>query len=336
MWRPIGALSMRQGRPSAAPMIERAEELVTIFGGGGFVGRYVCEMLLKSGVRLRVAQRNPREAHFLQPLGQVGQIGFVAADITRPKTVAPAVEGASAVINLVGILKGNFKAVHVDGARAVAEAARDGCAKALVQVSAIGADRSSESRYAATKGEGEAAVRSAFPNATIIRPSLVFGPEDNLTNRFAALASLPVLPVIAANRRFQPVYVRDLGRAIALAALEPEKHGGRTYEIGGPQVMTMRELNETIATSAGKTPELAELPDFVASLLATFGFVPGAPLTRDQWLMLQRDNVASEGASGLKDFGITPTALASVASQWLQRFRRGGRFSLRNPGSKAA
>ncbi|HVL78387.1 MAG TPA: complex I NDUFA9 subunit family protein [Sphingomicrobium sp.] len=317
-------------------MIERAEELVTIFGGGGFIGRYVCESLLKSGVRLRVAQRNPREAHFLQPLGQVGQIGFVAVDIGRPETVAPAVEGASAVINLVGILKGNFQAAHVEGARAIAEAARDGCAKALVHVSAIGADPASESRYAATKGEGERAVRSAFPDATIIRPSLVFGPEDNLTNRFAALASLPVLPVIAAGRRFQPVYVKDVARAIAMAALDPGKYGGTTFEVGGPRAMTMRELNEAIAAAAGKSPELIELPDFAASILSMFGFLPGAPLTRDQWRMLQRDNVPAEGMPGLEAFGITPTALASVASNWLLRFRRGGRFSLRNPGSQAA
>ncbi len=317
-------------------MIERAGELVTIFGGGGFIGRYVCEILLKSGVRLQVAQRNPREAHFLRPLAQVGQIGFIAADITRPETVAPAIAGASAVINLVGVLKGNFRAVHVDGARAVAEASRDCGARSLVQISAIGADPDSDSRYAATKGEGELAVRAAFSGAVVIRPSLVFGPEDALTNRFAMLAGLPMLPVIAAQRRFQPVYVKDVARAIAMAALDPATYGGKTFEIGGPQVMTMRELNAAIAAAAGKSPELVEIPDFAASILSMFGFLPGAPLTRDQWRMLQRDNVVSEGTPGLEAFGISPTALASVAPNWLLRFRRGGRFSLRNPGSQAA
>src|SRR6476661_8359005 len=182
-------------------MIERAEELVTVFGGGGFVGRYVCESLLKSGVRVRIAQRNPRQAYIIQPLAEVGEFGKA------------------------------MQSVHVEGARNVAEAAAELGLQALVHISAIGADRDSQSAYGRTKGEGEAAVRKAFPVATIIRPSLVFGPEDNLTNRFAKLARLPVLPVIAAKRNFRPVYVRDLARAIALAALDPQ-YCERTYEIG--------------------------------------------------------------------------------------------------------
>ena len=308
-------------------MIDRGDVLVTVFGGGGFIGRYLCEILLRSGRRVRIASRDPRSAYFIQPLGQVGQIGFFRADITEPESVARAVEGASAVVNLCGVLKGHLRAVHVTGAGNIAEAARDAGVEALVHISAIGANPKSESDYGKTKGEGEAAVRAAFPTATIVRPSLVFGPEDQLTNRLAGLARLPFLPVIAAQRRFQPVYVRDLAEAIAKAALEPEHHGGKTYEIGGPHVMSMRELHSAILESTGQTPELVDMPNFMAMALSWFGWFPGAPLTRDQWRMLQHDNVASKGAPGLEAFGIKPTPLGAVAHEWLGRFQKGGRFA---------
>jgi NADH dehydrogenase len=307
--------------------LERAEQLVTVFGGGGFIGRYVCEQLLKRGVRIRVAAREPRCAHYIQPLGQVGQVGYVRADLTRPASIAPAVDGSTAVINLCGVLKGSFTATHVEGAKALAEAAAAEGAQALVHVSAIGADPASDSAYGRSKGEGEQAVRSAFPGATIIRPSLVFGPEDELTNRFAGLAKLPFLPVIAASTKFQPVYVRDLAQAIATATLHPEEHAGKTYEIGGPEVMSMKELHHAILELTGQEPELVEMPGFMASLLSRFGWLPGAPLTRDQWLMLQRDNVTAEGVSGLDAFGIQPTPLGAVGHEWLGRFHQGGRFA---------
>ena len=308
-------------------MIERAEELVTIFGGGGFIGRYVCEMLLKSSVRVRVVARNPRSAHFIQPLGQVGQIGFVKGDITSKRSIAAAMDGATAAVNLVGIMNGALTATHVDGARALAEAAAANAATALVHVSAIGSDPHSESRYGQSKGAGELAVREAFPGATIIRPSLVFGPEDQITNRFAGMAKLPFLPVIAAQRRFQPVYVRDLAKAIAGAVLDPARFGGRTFEIGGPEVLTMRALHDAVLELTGQKPEVVELPDFMGALLARFGWLPGAPLTKDQWLMLQRDNVAAEGSDGLEAFDIRPTPLAAVGHEWLGRFNQGGRFA---------
>ena len=303
--------------------------LITVFGGGGFVGRYVCEALLHTGARLRVAQRDPRAAYFLQPLAAVGQLGFVAADLDRPATVARAVEGASAVINLVGILKGRFDAIQVEGARTAATAACTAGATAFVQVSAIGADPASPSAYGRSKGQGEEAVRAAFPSATIIRPSLVFGREDLLTNRFASMARLPVLPVIAPATRFQPIYVADLARAIAAATLDPATHGGKTYELGGPEVMTMRSLNEHIAALAGQSPTIVEVPAFVAEMMAKMGFLPGAPLTKDQWIMLQQDNVAAPDAPGLAAFDITPTPLAAVAGEWLDRFHAGGRFAPR-------
>lgn len=308
-------------------MIERSTELVTVFGGDGFIGRYVCEQLLQGGVRVRVACRDPRRAHFIQTLGQVGQIGFVRADITNAADVARAVDGADAVINLVGIMNGLLQAAHVDGPRALAEAARAAGASALVHISAIGADPTSASLYGQSKGAGELAVRGAFPKATIIRPSLVFGPEDQITNRFAAMAQLPILPVIAAQRKFQPVYVRDLAQAIARAALDPVKFGGKIFEIGGPQVLTMLALHRAVLAATGQTPEVIELPDVVGSLLAKFGWLPGAPLTKDQWLMLQRDNVVADGAVGLEAFGIRPTPLAAVAHEWLDRFHSGGRFA---------
>src|SRR3954454_681497 len=247
-------------------MIERAEELVTVFGGGGFIGRYVCEFLLKGGVRVRVAQRDPRKAYIIQPLGQVGQYGFAQADLTNARAVREAVHGASAVINLCGVFGRAMHRVHVEGARNVAEAAREAGAKSLVHVSAIGSDPKAPSAYGRTKGEGEEAVRKAFPNATIIRPSLVFGPEDDFTNRFAALARLLFVPVIAAKRNFQPVYVRDLAKAIAMAALEASRVGAKTYQIGGPQIMSMVEPHLAILEITAQSPKIVHMPDFITGL----------------------------------------------------------------------
>ena len=308
-------------------MIERNEQLVTVFGGAGFIGRYVCEYLFRSGVRVRVATRDPRNDYFLQPLGQVGQFGFEKADISDAASVRNAVRSATAVINLVGTFGSKMQPFHVDGARNVAEAAAEAAARALVHVSAIGADIDAKSRYGRTKGEGEEAVRKAFPNASVIRPSLVFGPEDELTNRFAAMARLPFLPVIAGRRNFQPVYVRDLARAITMTALDPKTYGGNTYEIGGPQVMSMIELHRAILELTGQKPEIMPMPDLFGSVLSKLGWLPGAPLTRDQWLMLSQDNVPSGELPGIEAFGIRPTPLAAVGYEWLGRFHKGGKFA---------
>ena len=305
-------------------------KLVTIFGGGGFIGRYVCEQLLDYGeynVRLRVVAREPRSAHYIQPLAQVGQWGIVRGDVTNPESVRRAVEGASAVVNLTGAFKG-MGAVHVRGARDVAEAARDAGVSSLVHISAIGSDANSEAVYARTKGEGEAAVRDAFPNATIIRPSVVFGPEDSFANMLAGLSRLPALPVVAPNWKLQPVYVEDLAKAIAKATIDPQTHGGKTYEIGGPQVLTMREFTAEILKAVGRKTELIDVPGPVASMISYLGFLPGAPLTRDQWLMLQHDNVVSKGAPGLEAFGIRPTPFGAVAPEWLRMYG-GSRFARR-------
>lgn len=303
--------------------------LVTLFGGGGFLGRYVAQELLRQGVRVRIAERDPRNAWFVKPLGGLGQTQFIAADIAKPDQVARAIDGADAVINLVGLLKGDFDMAHVTGARNVAEAAARAGATALVQVSAIGADAVSASAYGRSKGEGEQAVQAAFAGATIVRPSILFGPEDQFVNRFARMIRmLPAVPVIRPDVRFQPAYVVDVARAIAAAALDPRTHAGKSYELGGPEVLSMLELNREIARLIGRNPSLVPVPDAVAQAMARFGgWAPGAPMTWDQWLMLQNDNVVAANAKGFAAFGITPTPLDAVAPDWLVQYRRHGRFS---------
>lgn len=307
--------------------------LVTLFGGGGFLGRYVAQELMKTGTRVRIAERDPSNAYYLKPLGGLGQTQFVSASITDPASTARAVEGADAVINLVGILAGDFQKLHVDGARNAAAAAHAAGAGAFVQISAIGADRSSASAYGRSKAAGEAAATDAFPDATIIRPSILFGAEDAFVNKFAALASvLPVLPVIRGPVRFQPAWVADVAQAIALAALDPQAHAGMTYELGGPRAISMAELNAWVAGAIGAKPMLLPVPDAIAGAMAKFGgWLPGAPMTADQWAMLQTDNVAAPGAPGFAAFGIEPKPMEAVAPTWLVRYRRQGRFSLNAP-----
>lgn len=302
-------------------------KLVTLIGGGGFVGRYAAQALLRGGARVRVAQRDPRQAWFLRTQGGLGQTQFVAADVNRPDTILHAVQGADAVVNLVGVMTGDLARVHVAGARAVAAAAAAVGVDSLVHVSAIGADASSPSAYGRSKGEGEAAVREAFPRATILRPSVVFGREDQFVNRFARMiARSPVIPVLRAPVRFQPVFAADVGEAIAAVMSNPDRFGGKIFELGGPDVMTMAEILHYIADTIGRSPRFLELPDAAGSLLAS---LPGAPISRDQWLMLQRDNIVSPGADGLDALGVSPTPLAAVAPEWLVRFHRQGRFGRR-------
>jgi uncharacterized protein YbjT (DUF2867 family) len=305
------------------------DQLVTVFGGSGFVGRYVVQALLKNGARVRIAARDPRDGYYLRAQGGLGQTQFVAADIRKPASVARALTGADAVVNLVGILKGDFNAFHVEGARNVAEAAASANLKALVQISAIGADPASASAYGKSKGQGEDAVRAAFPAATILRPSIVFGREDSFVNRFADLITkLPVVPIIRGAAKFQPVYVGDVAKAVVAALADPRAHGGKTYELGGPEVISMGGLNRWIAAATGRKRAFIDLPDAVAGAMATAtGWLPGAPMTKDQWLMLQSDNIVAADAKGLSAFGIVPTPLESVADGWLVRYRPHGRFA---------
>lgn len=305
-------------------------QLITVLGGGGFIGRYVVQRLLARGARVRIAEREPRKALFLKPLGGLGQTQFVAADVRDAASVARAVAGSDAVINLAGSFA-DMQAIQADGAKHVAQAASAAGVSALVHLSAIGADSDSASAYGRSKGDGEAAVRAAFPDAAILRPSIVFGREDHFINRFAGMIrALPVVPVIAPKTKLQPVYVGDVADAV-VTALDGALEGvgaGRTFELGGPQVLTMEELLRWIAEATGRKPLFVEVPDAVASALATgLGWAPGAPITRDQWRMLQRDNVVASDAAGLAALAVTPTSLASVADGWLVQYRRHGRFA---------
>jgi uncharacterized protein YbjT (DUF2867 family) len=297
--------------------------LVTIFGGGGFLGRYVAQAILAQGARVRIACRNPAGAMHIKPLGNLGQVQLVAADVRKPASVARAVADADAVVNLVGSFE-NMDAVQHVGAGNVARAAADAGVGVLVHISAIGADPQSEAEYGRSKAAGEAAVHEAFATATILRPSIVFGREDQFINRFAGLIRmLPVVPVIGPDTRFQPVFVGDVAKAVAAALTEK---GGETFELGGPEVMTMLELNRWIAKAIGRDPIFAPVPDFAAGLLAkTTGWLPGAPITMDQFKMLGSDNVVT-GKDGLAALGIVPTPLDLVAEDWLDIYRKHGRF----------
>ncbi len=304
------------------------DKLITLIGGGGFLGRYVAQNLLAAGARVRIAQRDPRRALFLKPLGGLGQTQFVAVDIRNADSVARAVSGSDGVVNLVGILRGDFRAFQVDGARNVAVAAAAGGAMALVHISAIGANSHSLSAYGRTKGDGEEAVRSAFPAATILRPSIVFGREDQFINRFAGMiASSPIVPVLRSGTRFQPIYVGDVADAIVTALGDSAAFGGKLFELGGPDIVTMGDLVRWIAKATGQTPRIVDLPDAIGGLIARFGFLPGAPITQDQWRMLQTDNVVADDMPDLAAFGIQPTPLSTVAPGWLVRYRRHGRFT---------
>ena len=316
-------------------MTSNLDTLVTVFGGSGFLGRSVVRALCKRDYRVRVAVRRPELAGFLQPLGRVGQVHTVQANLRYPASVEAALRDSHVAINLVGVLTEagaqTFDAVQARGAETVAKAAAS-ADSSLVHVSAIGADAESPSRYAKAKAAGEAAVLAAVPSATIFRPSVMFGPEDQFTNRFAALARMsPVLPLIGERTRMQPVYVGDVATAIA-DAVDGKAKAGATYELGGPEVLTMREIIEAILTITDRKRMLVPLPFGLARFQANFlQFAPGAfKLTPDQVTMLERDNVVSEAAKAagltLEGLGITPDSLEAIAPQYLWRFRPQGQF----------
>lgn len=299
-------------------------KMVTVFGGGGFVGRYVVQALCAAGARVRVAVRNTRVAQHVKPLGNLGQVSLCACDVTKPGTVANALAGADMAVNLVGSFA-DMDAVQRVGAAHVAQAAAKAGVAALVHISAIGADEASDAVYGRSKGAGEAAVRAAFPGATILRPSIIFGREDAFINRFAALIRmLPVVPVIGAETRFQPVFVGDVAKAV-VAALQGA--GGETLELGGPQVLSMLQLNQWIAKATGRANKMfVPVPDVAAKALAIgTGWLPAAPITHDQFKMLARDNVVT-GTDGLAALNIVPTPLDAVAHDWLNIYRKQGRF----------
>jgi NADH dehydrogenase len=317
-------------------MASNLDTLVTVFGGSGFLGRNVVRALAKRDYRIRVAVRRPELAGHLQPLGKVGQIHAVQANLRYPASVAAAMRDSHAAINLVGILVESgaqtFESVQAAGPGVVAKAAAAIGAR-MVHVSAIGADENSPSRYAQSKAAGEKAVLSAVPSATILRPSVVFGPEDQFTNRFASLAWIsPVLPLIGGGvTRLQPVYVGDVATAVA-DAVDGKTRLGATYELGGPEVLTMREIMEIILATIERRRLLISLPFGLAKLQALFlQFAPGPlKLTPDQVELLRSDNVVSHTAKAagltLEGLGIVPDSLEAIAPQYLWRFRKYGQF----------
>jgi NADH dehydrogenase len=291
---------------------------------------YVAQDLLHAGARIRIAERNPGDAWFIKPFGGLGQTQFVAADITKPETLARAVEGANVVINLVGLLKGDFEAVHVKGAGNAAAAAKAAGAEDFIQISSVGAAPDAPSHYLRSKAGGEAAVREAMPGAIVFRPSIIFGPEDGFINRFATIARFAPLmvPVMRADAKFQPAYVADVAEAISKAGMDPAPCRGATYELGGPQVLSMRAINRFILDAIGKPGKpIFEVPDAFGAMMANFGFLPGAPITKDQWLSLSMDNVVTEGAKGFEAFGIAPRPLGALAGKWLVQYKNHGRFA---------
>ncbi|RYF93979.1 MAG: complex I NDUFA9 subunit family protein [Caulobacteraceae bacterium] len=316
--------------------------LVTVFGGTGFIGRQVVRALAKRGLRVRAAARQPGRGYRLRMLGDVGQIEVVQANIRDKASIARAIEGAEAVINLVGIMheggRQRFLAIHGMGARNIAEAAAQAGVRRLVQISAIGADAEGAAKYARSKAEGEAAVREVFPNATIVRPSIVFGPEDDFFNRFGQMAALsPVLPLIGGGHtKFQPIYVGDLAAAIAQAAAS-DAFAGQTVELGGPAVYSFKELLAFICTETGRKRILAPLPFPLAGLIGMAGdlaaMVIKPPITSDQVDLLRTDNVVSEGAVGLDAFGITPKSIEAVVPAYLYRYRKGGQYAATPEGA---
>ncbi|OFX00660.1 MAG: 3-beta hydroxysteroid dehydrogenase [Alphaproteobacteria bacterium RIFCSPHIGHO2_12_FULL_63_12] len=319
-------------------------KLAVVFGGSGFIGRNVVRELARRGWRVRAAVRRPHHAQFLRPMGAVGQVQLFQANVRHRPSVARAIEGADAVINLVGILHQegaqSFTRVQAQGSAAIAEAAAKAGVKTFIHVSAIGADEASDSDYARTKGEAERAVREAIPGAIIIRPSVVFGPEDQFFNKFATLMSMAPafapLPLLFGGgaAKFQPVYVDDVADAICAAMEKPDAEGA-VYELGGPRVYTFRQLLEFTLAQTGHRRMLVAVPFSLAPVIGFFGECVGAvpffapPVTRDQIKMLKRDNVVSDGAKGIADLGISPRTVESLAPAYLARFRKYGQFAER-------
>jgi uncharacterized protein YbjT (DUF2867 family) len=310
--------------------------LVTVFGGSGFLGAQVVRALARQGLRVRVAVRQPGRGYKLRMLGNVGQIQVVQANVRNPASVARALDGAQACVNLVGVLyesgRQKFTSVHAMGAQTIAEAANAAGVERFIQVSAIGAAEGSSSKYARSKAMGEAAVRKAIPTATIVRPSIIFGQGDGFFNRFADMARVsPVLPLIGGGKtRFQPVFVGDVAAAIAACLADPAT-AAKTYELGGPAVYTFKALMEMVCKETQRSPLLLPLPFFAAELIGLAGQIQSLMmpplLTVDQVTLLRFDNVAAAGLPGLAELGVTPTAVEAILPTYLFRYRKGGQFA---------
>lgn len=312
------------------------QDLVTVFGGSGFIGTQAVRQLARAGWRIRVAVRNPNLGYRMRLLGDVGQIDVVQANVRNPESIKRALADATAAVNLVGVLyetgRQGFQSIHVMGARNVAEQARAAGVTRVVQMSALGADLQSRSKYARTKAEGEQAVREIYGDAVIVRPSIVFGPEDSFFNKFASMATIaPALPLIGGGRtRFQPVFVGDVAKALTLA-VTTEEAVGATYELGGPAAFSFRELMEIMLKVIERRRALVSVPFPIAGLMGAAGdLVAGVlppPITADQVQLLRTDNVVSGQHPGLAELGLTPTTLEAVLPTYLYRYRKGGQYA---------
>ena len=302
---------------------------VTVFGGAGFVGRYIVRQLIETGATVRVAGRYPDHGLFLKTMGEVGQISLVHANLLDEGSVVEATKGAVSVVNSVGILfergRQNFDDIHVEGAKRIAAASKANGVDRVIHISAIGAEQGSSAKYARSKAAGEVAMRERFPGSTILRPSVVFGPEDDFFNRFAGLARiLPVMPLLQGSTIFQPIYVSDLAKAV-VAALNRPSSSGQTYELGGPEVYQFREIMELVFEHTGRNRMLLWVPSsMVAPLAAIFECFPKPPVTRDQLRLMQNDNVVGRNVKNILDLGIQVTPLEVVLPTYLTRFKRGG------------
>ena len=299
-------------------------KLVVLIGGGGFVGTHVAQALLERGARLRICDRHPEKAFRLRPLANLGQIQFARCNAKDRRSLEAVLQGADAAVYLVGTWGGDVSDAERVAYHAAASIAAAQGASAFVYVSAIGAEADSESSYAATKAEGERRVLAAFPKATVLRPSILFGEDDAFLNMFAGLiARVPALPVFGSEARLQPLFVDDAAEAIANALAEPAKHGGKTFEIAGPEALTMRQLHERIAAAQGRKRAFLGVPDPLAALFAA---LPGTPMTSDQWMLLKHGNVPSGELPGLKALGVNPRPLGLFLDRWMTRYRKHGRF----------
>lgn len=306
-------------------------KLVAMTGGSGFFGRHVAQALLERGARLRIASRHPQKAFSLKPLAQLGQIEFMPCDVRDPASAAAAVRGADAVVNLVAAFEGDLMKLICGGARNVAEAARDAGAATMVHVSAIGADAESTAAYARAKALSEEEVLAAFPGATILRPSILFAEDNGFVQMLADLIStLPVLPVFAPQAKLQLLFVDDAADAVAAALADPRKHGGKTYEIAGPEAIDMMDLHQRIAAAQGRERHFIAMPD---ALSALFAALPGTPMNGDQWCLLKQGNVPSGAHPGLDKLGVQPRPLGLFLDRWMVRYRKHGRFSDRTRGA---
>ena len=301
--------------------------LVVLIGGSGFVGAHLAQALLARGCRLRIVSRHPERAFRLRALANLGQVQFVRGDVTRPAGLAAALADACGVVNLVGAFAGDLDALQGEGAGRIAALAKAAGVEAFVQVSALGSDARSPVDYNRTKAEGEAAVRAAFPGATIVRPSVLFGEDDAFLNLFGGLiARLPVLPVFGPQAKLQPLNVDDAAEAIANALGDPARHGGKAYDIAGPEAISMLDLNRRIAAAQNRERSFLALPDVVSGgFAAATGWLPGAPLSSDQWALLKDGNVL-HGENGMEALGVTPRPLGLFLDRWMVRYRKHGRF----------